>query len=660
MKPFFRAILLSLRYRWTIAGAITCSLLIALLWGASITTVFPVVKIVLEGQTAQEWIASEIADARRTQDNVAAEIQQLQQQRETAGPDQAALLDRKIDLKQDRLEAEKKALERYLWVQPLAERYAPRTPFMTLVWAMVWLLVTSILKGILLVLSAILVARVSAKTVMDLRRIYYRKALELDQRRIERLGTSNMMTHLSSNMLMVGGALQMFYGKTIREPLKMLTCLVMAAMISLPLLMISLVVVPAGAFLIHSISRRMKSATKKEIAGMAGVFQTLMETLGAIKTVRIFNRERTERRRFKENAAILYRMALRISLYDSLLRPISEVLGIISIALSILAGSYLVLNQQTELFGFHICDRPLKPSMLVLFYTMLAGASDPARKLSEIVNVLVRGGTVCDNLYRTYEVESRVGVPGDPVPVPEHCESIEFENVMFAYRPRQPVLKWINLTVPFGQTVAIVGGNGSGKTTLMNLLARFYDPNRGHVRIDGVDVRQMHPKRLRRQMAWVTQDAGLFDGTLWDNIAYGNREATEDQIIHAAKMARIDEFLDDLSDGFHSEIGEQGRLLSAGQRQRVALARAIVADPRILILDEATSQMDGHTESLIHDSLRAFLRQRTVFLVTHRATSLALADRIVVMDQGRIVHDGEVGGATERSDAFQILFNKSA
>ena len=495
---------------------------------------------------------------------------------------------------------------------------------------------------------------------MDLRRIYYRKALELDQRRIERLGTSNMMTHLSSNMLMVSGGLQIFYGKTMREPLKMITCLIGAALISLPLLLISLIVVPAGAFLIQSIAHRMKQSTKKELAGMSEVFQTLIETFSSIKTVRIFNRERTERRRFKHNAGVLYRMSLRISLYDSLLRPISEILGILSIALSILAGAYLVLNQQTELFGIHISDRPIKPSMLILFYTLLAGASDPARKMSEIVNVIVRGGTACENLFRTYDVEAKIANPDNPTPVPIHSESIEFRDVVFTYLPRQPVLKNINIKVPFGQTVAIVGGNGSGKSTLMNLLARFYDPNRGQVLLDGKDIREMHPKKVRRQLAWVTQQSVLFKGSVWENIAYGARNPTDDDIMYAVKIARVDQFLEKLSNGLQSNVGDNGCLLSAGQRQRVALARAVVADPRILILDEATSQMDGRTESLIHESLGDFIKERTTFVVTHRHSSLSLADRVIVLENGRITHDGPVQEARQNSKEFGFLFSKSA
>lgn len=660
MKPFFKAIRLSFRYKWTIAGAIFCSMMVASLWTASITTVFPVVKIVLEGETAQSWIANEIEQAETSRNRLAVEIEELEKERQAAAPQQAGKLNQKIDLTMDRLHAENKAIQRFEYVQPYINRYAPTSPFSTLVWAMIWLVATSILKGVMLVFSAILVARVANRTVMDMRRIYYRKALELDQRRIELLGTSNMMVHLSSNMMMVSGGLQMFYGKSIREPLKMVTCLIAAAFISLPLLLISLIVVPAGAFLIHSVAHRMKNATKKEIAGMAEVYQTLIETFSSLKTVRIFNRERNERHRFKKNAGVLYRMAIRISLYDSLLRPITEVLGIISIALSVLAGSYLVLYQQTELFGFQISDRPLKPSMLVLFYTMLAGASDPARKMSEIVNVLVRGGTACTNLVQTYDQEPRVAAPQNPIPIPEHRQSIEFRDIIFRYEPKQPVIKRLQLTVPFGQAIAIVGGNGSGKSTLMNLLVRFYDPQRGAVLLDGKDIREMNPRKLRRQMAWVTQQSVLFKGTVWENISYGKANPTQQEILRAAQVARVDQFIDDLKDGYDTEVGDNGRLLSAGQRQRVALARAILADPRILILDEATSQMDGNTESLIHDSLTEFIRNRTTFVVTHRQSSLRLVERVIVMESGRIVHDGPVDKAHEVSDAFNFLFAKSA
>lgn len=658
MKPFFRAVGYSLRYRWTIVGAFLCSLIIAVIWSASITTVFPIVKIVLEKETAKTWVQHEIESGERNLIAVNEEIEDLESQLAQTND---IGISNKIDLKKERLKGEEKSLQWYREAQPYINKYAPDSPFQTLLVALIWLLGVSLFKGLLLVIGAILDARVSERTVLDMRRIYYRKALELDQRRIDMIGTSNMMTHLSYNMLMISSGLRMFYGKCLREPLKMVTCLAVAAYISFPLLIISMFIVPAGAFVIHTVSRRMKKATQCEMQGMGDVFQTLIETFKAVKTVRIFNRERTERNRFKNNANMLYRMQVRIALYDSLLRPITEILSIISIALSMLVGAWLVLNQETHLFGFiKISETPIKPATLLLFYAMLAGAADPARKMSEIVNVIVRGSAACDNLFRTFGREPLVRAPDNPVPVPVHNESIEFDNVMFSYLPNQPVIKNISLTIPSGQTIAIVGGNGSGKSTLMNLLARFYDPHLGRVLIDGVDVRQMNPKKLRQQITWVTQDSVLFNGTLWENVAYGKSDPSDEEILRALKIARVDDFVDQLDNGYQTNVGDDGKSLSAGQRQRVAIARAVLSNPRILILDEATSQIDGQAESLIHDSLSEFLQERTTFIITHRHSSLQLADRVVVMDIGRIVSDSSVEEAEEHSSEFQCLFAKSA
>ncbi|MDB2686608.1 ABC transporter ATP-binding protein/permease [Mariniblastus sp.] len=658
MKPFLRAIKQSLKYKWSIAGAFLCSFLIAIIWSASITTVFPIVKIVLEDETAITWVDKSIQTGEVSLKALDDEVAELTAEFEQTND---PIVSNRIELKQDRIHAEKKTLEWFQKVQPFVSKYAPTSPFQTLCYALAWLLIVSCIKGVLLVISAILDARVAERTVFDMRRIFYRKGLELDQRRIDVIGTSNMMTQLSYNMMMISGGLRMFYGKCFREPLKMISCLVCAAMISTPLLLISLIIVPAGAFMIHSVSRRMKKSTQVEMAGIGEVFRTLIETFKAVKTVRIFNRERTERHRFKKNVQTLYDMQIRIALYDSLLRPITEVLSIVSISLSMLVGAYLVLNQETHLFGLiKISDSPISPTMLLLFYSLLAGAADPARKMSEIVNVIVRGGTACDNLYSSFDPLPLVRAPENPIPVPDHRESIAFENVFFAYLPRQPVVKQIDLTIPFGQTLAIVGGNGSGKSTLMNLLARFYDPHNGCVKIDGKDIRQMNPKQVRSRMAWVTQDSALFNGTLWDNVAYGRAHATDDEIMAALKVAHVDRFVDTLADGYMTEVGDDGTALSAGQRQRVALARAVVADPQILILDEATSQIDGHSEGQILESLRDFIKSRTTFIVTHRPSSLKLADRVVVLELGEIVQDSSVADAAADSHQFQQLFSRAA
>jgi ATP-binding cassette subfamily B protein/subfamily B ATP-binding cassette protein MsbA len=237
---------------------------------------------------------------------------------------------------------------------------------------------------------------------------------------------------------------------------------------------------------------------------------------------------------------------------------------------------------------------------------------------------------------------------------------LRLENVSKRYKTGDLALKNVSLEIPHCQTVAIVGENGCGKSTLVNLLARFYDPHVGRILVDNVDIRQTNPKSLRRQMAWVTQESHLFQGTIRENICDGLRNATDEDVMNAARLAQVDSFIDQLPDGYESEVGEGGNLLSAGQRQRVALARAIVADPRILILDEATSQMDGHTEQMLHQSLGPFIKSRTTILITHRVTTITLADRVIVMDKGRIVSDSTPEQARDSSDEYNHLFAKSA
>ena len=635
--------------------------MVALLWGASITTVFPLVESVFERKTFPMWVNEELQNARDRSVKLRSEITELERQiSQEADSENTTAKKADIAKKQDFLLAETKAIEWFVAWRPTVVKYSPATPFGTLMLAMAWLVVASVLKGIFLIFSCLLVARVANGTVLDMRRIYYRKALELDQIRIDRIGTANMMTHLSHNMMLVGSALTMFYGKSVREPLKMITCLIIAAWISLPLLLISLFVVPFGAILVHRVSRGMKNATKREVEGMADIFETLIETFSAIKTVRIFNQESTERKRFKRNSSVLYRMALRMRFYDALLRPTTELLGIVAIAVSILAGAWLTLNGAQSLFGVQITDRPLSPGQLMLFYAMLAGASDPARKMSEIINVLVRGGTACESLSTCYDVEAKVTAPEHPTPIPLHSREVEFDNVLFAYHPNQPVVKNFSLRIPYKQTLVIVGENGCGKSTLVNLLARFYDPHVGRILIDGVDIREGNPKKLRRQIAWVTQDSTLFQGTVFENIEYGARNPDRQQVMNAAKMARVDQFIDQLPNGFESPVGEGGNKLSAGQRQRVILARAIIADPRILILDEATSQLDGHTERMLHESLEPFIKSRTTIIITHRITTVEFADRVIVMEKGGIVGDSTLEEAASSLEKFQRLFSKSA
>ena len=660
MKYFFRVILLSLRYKWTILASVLNALLIAVFWGVSISAVYPLVEVVFEGETIHSRLETSIANAEKRSDHIRDEIADLRQRQRQAKPDEQSSFAAQIALQEARLEAKTKTRQFYQSLQPTVKRWAPRTPFGTLVVVMGMLILATTLKGVCLVLNVVLVSRVAAATVNDLRRIFFCALLKMDQQKIDQLGCARLTTMFVQHMQLIHVGVKAIYGKSVREPLKAIACLTIACLISWRLLLVSLALAPFGALLIHYLGRRMKQFTGQEIRGYTAMLQTLSETLGGFRIVKIFTRERAERHRFKKDAGTLYAMAIRMSFYDSLIRPITELVAIVTVAIAILCGAYLVLNQETHLLGLRLSTRPLSPGEMITFFAMLAGISDPARKLSDIYNVLVRAMMVSQGLFQLFDEPPTTGAPPNPKPAPVHSKNIRFKNVNFSYVPGTPVLHNVNLEIPFGQSVAIVGTNGSGKSTLANLIARFYDPRAGNVYIDNVNLRDIRPRQLRKQIGIVTQEPILFRDTVRNNIWYGNPSASEDQLIEAARLAGVEAFLDQLPSGFDTDVGDRGCMLSGGQRQRIALARAILSDPRVLILDEPTSQVDSQTELVLHQAIGKFLTGRTTILITHRLSTIALANRMVVMKGGRIVDDVITNPATSSPEQLAKILAKAA
>jgi ATP-binding cassette subfamily B protein/subfamily B ATP-binding cassette protein MsbA len=469
-------------------------------------------------------------------------------------------------------------------------------------------------------------------------------------------GTSDLMSRFMHDVESLAGGLQTLFGRAIREPLKMVSCFVLAAYICWQLLVLSLVVVPIAGFLIGLLSKTLKRANRKALEEMSSLFTILNETFLGIKVVKAFTMERYERRRFHQTSKKVYKKSMRIAVVDAMINPVTEVMGMTTISLAILFGAYLVISGETHILGIRMCSEPLSLSALMAFYGALAGVSDPARRLSEVFSKLQRASAASDRIYEKLDRLPRVCDPQQARVVGRHHRDLVFENVTFRYSHAQPVLEGIDLRIAFGETVAIVGPNGCGKSTLANLIPRFYDPTSGAIRLDGVDLRDMRMRDLRSQIGLVNQETLLFDDTVLNNIRYGSPQATRQQVIEAAKQAHAHRFIEQkLEDGYDTVVGQGGGRLSGGQRQRIALARAILRDPAILILDEATSQIDLESEQLIHKVLEQFIRHRTAVIITHRLATLALADRVIVMNAGQIIDLGTHEQLIARCDVYRRL-----
>jgi ATP-binding cassette subfamily B protein/subfamily B ATP-binding cassette protein MsbA len=660
MKNFGRTLRLVLRYPGTLAASAVCAILVAVLWGANIGSMYPIVEVIFgdqKGQTLQVWIDKEIAKEQAILREIDRRIADVEAQLRAAAPGMRGDLEERLAREQADRETSQKILAGRQWWRPYIYNYLPHSAFQTIVLIVVVVVIGTLLKDVFLVLDAILVDRLTNLAAMELRKRFFRRTLRMELASFSANKTAELTARFTSDMDSLHGGIQTLLGRAIREPLKMLACFAGAGWVCWRLLIVSLLVAPAIGYLISRLAGSLKRANRRAMEEITQLYSILGETFENIKIVKAFTSERHERRRFHRNSKEIYRRAMKIARYDALVHPLTEMLGVSAISLCILCGAYLVLNQQTHLLGIKMSARPLSWGELLLFYGLLVGATDPARKLSDVFNRLQRAVAASDRIYQMLDREPAIRNLPKPRPLPRHRSEIVFRDVSFAYSSAVQVLERINLRIGYGETIAVVGPNGCGKTTLVNLIPRFFDVTAGAVEIDGVDVRSVRLRDLRRQIGVVTQEALLFDDTVYNNIRYGSPHASHDQIVEAAKQAHAHRFIEQkLERGYETVVGAAGRRLSGGQRQRIALARAMLRNPAILILDEATSQIDIESEQLIHKALELFVRERTAILITHRLATLDLADRILVMQAGGVEDIGTHQELIARCELYRRIY----
>ena len=414
-----------------------------------------------------------------------------------------------------------------------------------------------------------------------------------------------------------------------KNPVMIIVYLSIMFLLSWRLTLFVMVVLPLAGFIMGRVGRSLKKSSKESQTQLGQLLSQIEETLSGLRVIKAFNAEYAVIRHFGKMNDNLRRVVNKMNRRYSLAHPMSEFLGTVTIAVVLFFGGVLILNDNSSLSASEFIY------YLVIFYSII----NPAKELSKAMYSVEKGMASLERIDLILSATNPLKAVTNPVAVKPFHKEIVYKDVWFKY-DEDWVLKNINLTVPMGRTVALVGQSGSGKSTLVDLLPRFYDVTKGEILIDGVNVKNMTTYDLRSHMGNVNQEAILFNDTIYNNITFGVDDATEEQVIEAAKIANAHEFIMATEDGYQTNIGDKGGRLSGGQRQRISIARAILKNPPILILDEATSALDTESEVLVQEALERLMKTRTTIVVAHRLSTIKNADEICVMQDGEIVERG--------------------
>ncbi len=472
------------------------------------------------------------------------------------------------------------------------------------------------------------IGRAVFRAMLDLRRKLYAKVLKLPMSRFTR-DTGDLVSRFVQDIQDVQRGVNALFSKSIREPLKAVFILAAALVLDWRITITMVFVAPGAMLLFWKVGTSIRKANRKLLRGYGAMVEALGVSLGAIGIVKAYTSENTERLRLMQIDRKMFRQQVKIVRLQALLSPTLEVLGVVTVSIVTVWLGGRVLSGDIELAKF---------GTLVLVLAMLF---DPLRKMADVYARIQRSAAGADRLCETLDSQDEVEAYSGTLELGPLQSEIEFRDVTFVYPDADvPALDDINLVVRRGEVVALVGRNGSGKTTLVNMLTRFHDPQSGAILFDGVNIREATLRSLRKRFGLVTQDSVVFPIPLADNISYGSRNGSREAVIDAAKRAHADEFIRTKPQGYDTVPGDGGKTLSGGQRQRIAIARAIFKNAPILIFDEATSQIDTESEQKIQAALKEFSQDRTTFIIAHRLSTITFADRIIVMDAGKIVDTG--------------------
>jgi ATP-binding cassette, subfamily B, bacterial MsbA len=510
------------------------------------------------------------------------------------------------------------------WIDAL-----PTSSFDSIVLIMVSLAGLTVVGAFANFMHQFLALTVVHTTVARIRRKAFGQVLELPLKTIVAEGPTDAISRIVNDTEALSAGFVAMLSKAVAHITKGAVSLIAAFLINWHLAIVALLVMPILATVIRKLGKRIRRASGRALSSRADLYRASTEALQGLRVVKVHTTERYEAGRFGRINKEVLRQQLKVRTARAIAGPVAELVTMFALGALTIVAAKLILDGSLDKSEF----------IAVLFALAVAGAS--IKPMSGLVNDIQQSGAAADRLERLLDDDPEPGHEPRLPKLARHHDSIVFEHVSVIYPgATNPAISDISLRINHGETVAFVGPNGCGKTTLLSLIPRLFDPDEGRMLIDGTDLSRVRVRSLRRQIGVVTQEVVLFKGTIAQNIAYGNRHASREQIERAARDARAMEFIDELEEGLDTPVGEQGLTMSGGQRQRLAIARAILRDPAILILDEATSMIDARSEKLIGEVLDTFCHDRTSLIVAHRLSTVLGADRIVVLDEGRVVGMG--------------------
>ena len=500
-------------------------------------------------------------------------------------------------------------------------------------------------SGLFSFLQLQIMTRVSQRVVYNLRQDFEEKMRRVPIKYYDTHNNGDIMSRMVNDMDNIAGTLQQSLIQIITSLLTLVGVFILMLTISWKLTIIALVTIPLSVLVVAFVAPTSQRLFGRQQAALGKINDQVEETYAAHTIVRTFNKEQDEEEKFNKENHQYYQAAWKAQFFSSLMMPMMVFIRNLGYLVVVVVGAIQVIHGQITLGNVQAFLQYTNQ-----FSQPIAQIANLSNTIQQTIASAERIFAVLDEPEMSDKVEDIPSFTGKDIP------KVEFKDIKFSYTD-EPLIQDFNLKAPRDKMVAIVGPTGAGKTTIINLLERFYDPQGGHIYLDGKDTRSMTRDALRKHIAIVLQDTWLFTGTIFENIKYGNENASDEEVYHAAKMARADAFIRELPDGYQTVLDESASNISQGQRQLLTIARAFLADPEILILDEATSSVDTRTEVLIQEAMNALQQERTSFVVAHRLSTIRKSDQIVVVNHGKIIETGNHESLMNKKGFYTNLYN---